>query len=78
MTDTEWTIKTLKEYWETVHQKDLDALHLQAAEYERRLDNLNNEHERIAAAQRTYVSYSVLLTLVSIGVAIAAIFYRHF
>ena len=74
---SEWTIETLKEHWEAIHKKDLDALRLQAAEYERRLDALNNEHERIAKAQSTYVSYSVLVTMISIGVAIASIWFRH-
>lgn len=52
------------------------ALSLQAKEYERRLEALNNEHERIAKAQSTYVSYSVLTTVISIGIAIAAIYFR--
>ncbi len=74
----EWTIKTLKEHWEKIHQKDMDALRLQAIEYERRLDILNHEHERVAQAQSTYVSYSVLVTVVSIVIAIAAVIYgRH-
>ncbi len=77
MAQSEWTIATLKEHWEAIHKKDLEALRLQASEYERRLEGLNNEHERIAKAQSTYVSYSVLATMVSIGVAIAAIWFRH-
>ncbi len=74
---SEWTIATLKEHWETIHKKDLDALRLQAAEYERRLAALNGEHDRIAKAQQTYVSYSVLVTIISIGIAVAAIWFRH-
>ncbi len=74
---TEWTIVTLKEHFEKIHEKDKEALQLQAAEYERRLENLNNEHDRIAKAQSTYVSYSVLVTVVSILIAVAAIYYRH-
>ena len=72
-----WTIETLKEHWETIHERDQNALRLQAVEYERRLDALNNEHARIAKAQATYVSYSVLATVISICIAVAAIYYRH-
>ena len=75
---TEWTIATLKEHWEAIHARDQGALHLQAIEYERRLDALNHEHARIAKAQATYVSYSVLATVISICVAIAAVYYKHF
>ena len=74
---TEWTIATLKEHWETVHKQDQEALRLQAIEYERRLDALNHEHARIAKAQSTYVSYSVLATVVSIITAIVALYYKH-
>ena len=74
---TEWTIATLKEHWETIHERDQEALRLQAIEYERRLDALNHEHARIAKAQSTYVSYSVLATVVSIIIAIIALYYKH-
>ena len=75
---TEWTIATLKEHFETIHEKDQLALKIQASEYERRLEALNHEHARIAKAQATYVSYSVLATVISIAIAIASIYYRHF
>ena len=75
---TEWTIATLKEHFEKIHEKDEEALKIQAIEYERRLDALNHEHARIAKAQATYVSYSVLVTVISICIAIASIYYRHF
>ena len=74
---TEWTIKTLKEHFEKLHEKDKEALRLQAAEYERRLEALNHEHARIAKAQSTYVSYSVLGTVISILIAAAAIYFRQ-
>lgn len=84
---TEWTIVTLKEHFEAVIELKEQALRLQASErqtalslqareYERRLDILNNEHARIAKAQSTYVSYSVLTTVISIAVAVAAIYWR--
>lgn len=53
------------------------ALSLQATEYERRLDSLNNEYGRIAKAQSTYVSYSVLVTIISMAIAVATLYYRH-
>lgn len=84
---TEWTIITLKEHFEAVIELKEQALRLQASErqtalslqakeYERRLDLLNGEHNRIAKAQSTYVSYSVLATVLSIGIAIAAVYWR--
>lgn len=74
---TEWTVATLKEHYDTLLARKDEALRLQAREYERRLDALNHEHARIAAAQTTYVSYSVLAAVVSLIVAIAAIWFRH-
>ena len=73
---TEWTVATLKEYYDKLHERDVEALRLQANEYERRLDALNHEHARIAAAQSTYVSYSVLAAVLSIFLAVAAIYFR--
>lgn len=82
MSDQEgWNIKTLKEHFEEMHKRDREALQLQAEEYERRLSDLNHEHARIAAAQQTYVSYSVLATVISLIIAAAAVliafFWRH-
>jgi len=71
---TEWTISTLKEHWEKIHQKDLYALELQAREYERRLDTLNSEYLEFQKAQRTYVSYYVLAGIISISLAVVTIF----
>lgn len=70
MIDDGWTVGTLKEHWEKVHEQDLDALKLQAHEYERRLNALNHEYKRIADAQATYVSYSVLGTVISLCIAV--------
>ena len=60
---TEWTIATLKERMETrfEHLNELQALRdkaldLQAIENNRRLNELNHEHARVALAQQTYVS----------------------
>lgn len=77
MPEFEWTLATLKEHWERIHEKDMQALELQAKEYERRLDALNHEHARIAAAQSTYVSYSVLAAVISMIIAVGAIWFRH-
>jgi hypothetical protein len=67
------TVSQLKEHYDALHQKDLEALKLQAQEYERRLDALNHEHARIALAQSTYVSYSVLAAVISFVIAAAAL-----
>ena len=76
MSPTEWTIATLKEHYDRLLELDKEALRLQALEYERRLDVLNHAHAEILAAQKTYVSYSVLATIVSLVIAIAAIYFR--
>jgi hypothetical protein len=83
MTSEETTIRELEiklaaaeRRFDESRETDAKALKLQAAEYERRLQALNNEHGRIAAAQSTYVSYSVLAAVISILVAIAAIYFR--
>lgn len=60
---SEWTIDTLKEHFEkqfaALHEREklrAEALTLQAAEYERRLESLNGEQARIAANQSSSVS----------------------
>ena len=56
---------TLREYearWkahEERHELESDALHLQAKEYERRLDQLNHEHANAKLVQQTYLSQDV-------------------
>ena len=83
-----WPVVTLKEHFEKIIDLKEEALKLQASssqialslqakEYERRLDQLNGEYDRIQKNQATYVSYSVLATVISIGVALAAIYFRH-
>ena len=53
---TEWTICTLKPYFEA-RLKDLRrALKLQAAEYERRLNQLNHAHEQNIERNAEFVS----------------------
>lgn len=74
---TEWTIATLKEHFERLLIEKDKALDLQAREYERRLDILNGEHERMDRKSRTFVSYSVLAAVISMVTAIAAILWRH-
>ena len=92
---SEWTINTLKEHIEKlIEAKDNGirsaleerekVLVLQAAETERRLDLLNNEHERVEAATKNcvtyaalYASYSILASIVMASIAVAAIYYRN-
>lgn len=52
----EWTLGTLHEHLDALRKSDREALRLQAAEYERRLESLNGEQSRIAATQAAYVS----------------------
>ena len=75
--ELELKLSAMERRFEELRLLDARALNLQAVEYERRLEQLNNEHGRIAAAQSTYVSYSVLAAIISIVVAIAAIFFRR-
>ena len=56
---TDWTLSTFIAHTKALRESDREALKLQAAEYERRLDNLNHEHARIAATQITYVSREI-------------------
>jgi|HubBroStandDraft_4_1064222.scaffolds.fasta_scaffold15649_5 hypothetical protein len=53
---SEWTLDTLRKHFTALREADREALRLQAAEYERRLDSLNGEQSRIAATQAAYVS----------------------
>lgn len=43
---SEWTIKTLKEYFESLFRERDKALDLQFKENSRRLDTLNHAHEK--------------------------------
>lgn len=53
---TENTDVTLREYIERIVEEKEAALRLAAKEYERRLDCLNGEAERLRVMQATYVS----------------------
>ena len=67
---SEWTIQTLKEHLETrfcANEKlfreyvdsTKEALEKQAREYERRLESLNGEHDRISKAQSSFVNREI-------------------
>jgi hypothetical protein len=71
----EQRLKSSEQRFLELRELDATALKLQAAEYERRLGTLNGEHARIAAAQSTYVSYSVLAAVVAIIIAIITLLY---
>ena len=58
----EVTLREYEERWKAHYERhDLEdrALHLQAEEYERRLDLLNHEHTRTREVQLTYVARDV-------------------
>lgn len=74
---SDWTIATLKEHVEKIIELNGEALRLQAAKYEEQLRSLRADHDRIEKEQAAYVSYSVLGAVVSLIIAIAAIWFNH-
>ncbi len=56
MGDSGWTIDTLKEHYDRLLDARDEALRIQAAEYERRLDALNHAHEQAVEVQHTYLT----------------------